>query len=311
VTKPSATAGEGAATGTVECFAEGADGTRIYVRRRQGGDRESGRAVTAVMADGIICDGYIYKYLWDDLAPLVNVAHWNYRGHGRSAVPVDPGRIKVEDHAADLDAVRHRIGDPPVVLIGHSFGTQVVLEAYRLRPERVVALILLCGSFGRVTYTFKGSDMLAGVLPNLIAFTEQHRRLARALWSRFPVRFGLELARLTGDVDLSRVRPEDLEPYFRHAAHVDFEMFLRMLREAGEHSAEDLLPEVRVPALVIAGERDSFTPAGVSEVMAKMLPLGEYELFKGGTHVLPLENREALYDRIQTFLGHALVEYSK
>src|SRR5688500_8027471 len=135
VTKPSATAGEGATTGTVECFAEGADGTRIYVRRRQGGDRESGRAVTAVMADGIICDGYIYKYLAGDLAPLVNVAHWNYRGHGRSGVPVDPGRIKVEDHAADLDAVRHCTGDPPVVLLGHSFGTQVVLEAYRLRPE--------------------------------------------------------------------------------------------------------------------------------------------------------------------------------
>jgi pimeloyl-ACP methyl ester carboxylesterase len=290
----------------VESLAEGPDGTRLYVRRREGGS-----AVTALLADGIICDGYIYKYLWDDLAPLVSVAHWNYRGHGRSGVPVDPTRIKVEDHAADLDAVRRSIGDPPVVLIGHSFGTQVALEAYRLRPERVVALVLLCGSFGRVTYTFKGSDLLANVLPNLIAFTEQHRRLARALWSRFPVRFGLELARLTGDVNLKRVRLEDLEPYFRHAAHVDFEMFLRMLREAGEHSAEDLLPKVQVPALVIAGERDSFTPAGVSEVMARLLPRGEYELFGDGTHVLPLENRAGVFERISAFLSRVLVEYSR
>jgi pimeloyl-ACP methyl ester carboxylesterase len=186
----------------------------------------------------------------------------------------------------------------------------VVLEAYRLRPERVVALILLCGSFGRVTYTFKGSDMLANVLPNLISFAERHPRLARAVWSRFPVRFGLELARLTGDVNLSQVRPEDLEPYFRHAAHVDFEMFLRMLREAGEHSAEDLLPRVRVPTLVVAGERDSFTPAEVSEVMAKLIPRGEFSLMRGGTHVLPLEDRDGLNRVISAFLGRVLVEYS-
>jgi pimeloyl-ACP methyl ester carboxylesterase len=272
--------------------------------------RDGRGPVTSILCDGIICDGYIYKYLWDDLAPLTRVAHWNYRGHGRSALPADPSRIKVEDHAADLDAVRRSIGDPPVVLIGHSFGTQVALEAYRLRPERVAALILLCGSFGRVTYTFKGSDMLANVLPNLISFAERHPRLARAVWSRFPVRFGLELARLTGDVNLSQVRPEDLEPYFRHAAHVDFEMFLRMLREAGEHSAEDLLPEVRVPALVVAGDKDSFTPAGVSEVMARLLPRGEFALMNGGTHVLPLEDRAGVLERISAFLGRVLVEYS-
>ncbi|MDQ2644849.1 MAG: alpha/beta hydrolase [Myxococcota bacterium] len=288
----------------VELRAEGPDGTPLYVRKREGGSR-----VTAVLCDGIICDGYIYKYLWDDLAPVTSVAHWNYRGHGRSGVPVDPMLIRVEDHAADLDAVRRRLGDPPVVLVGHSFGTQVALEAYRRRPERVVGLVLLCGSFGRVTYTFKGSDMLATVLPDLISFAERHPKLARAVWSRFPVRFGLNLARMTGDVNLSHVRPEDLEPYFRHAAHVDFEMFLRMLREAGEHSAEDLLPEVRVPALVVAGERDSFTPAGVSEVMAKLLPKGEFALIPGGTHVLPLEEREAVRDRISAFLRRVLVEY--
>jgi pimeloyl-ACP methyl ester carboxylesterase len=87
-------------------------------------------------------------------------------------------------------------------------------------------------------------------------------------------------------------------------------MFLRMLREAGEHSAEDLLPQVRVPALVLAGDRDSFTPAGVSEVMARLLPHGEFSLINGGTHVLPLENRAGVREAISAFLGRVLVEYS-
>lgn len=200
------------------------------------------------------------------------------------------------------------MGDPPVVLVGHSFGTQVVLEAYRLRSAGVRALILISGSFGRVTYTFKNSDVLAGVLPNLIEFASRHPRLARALWSRLPVALGLSLARLSGDVDLSSVRPEDMEPYFHHAAHVDFEMFLRMLREAGEHSAEDLLPAVAVPALVLSGDRDSFTPPALSRAMADAMPLGNFVSLAGGTHVLPLEERERVSEAIATFLAKVPME---
>jgi pimeloyl-ACP methyl ester carboxylesterase len=284
---------------SLESFAEGSDGTRLYVRQRVG----AGPTVF-LLCDGIVCDGYIYKYLWDDLAGFGSVAHWNYRGHGRSALPADPKCIRVVDHAADLDAVRRHLGDPPVVLVGHSFGTQVVLEAYRRRPAGVAALILLSGSFGRVTYTFKGSDVLASLLPDLIGFVERHPRLARALWSRLPVNLGLQLARLSRDIDLAHVRVEDVRPYFEHAAQVDFEMFLCMLREAGEHSAEDLLPQIGIPALVVAGERDSFTPPALSQAMAEAMPHGEFVLVPGGTHILPLEERDRVNAAIAAFLSH-------
>src|SRR5262249_48107518 len=120
------------------------------------------------------------------------------RGHGRSGAPRNPDQIDVQAHAADADAVRRALGDPEVVLIGHSLGTQVALETYRLRAERVRALVLLCGSFGRVTHTFKGSDMLAGVLPDLLAFVGRHPHIGRALWAHVPPNLALALARLTG-----------------------------------------------------------------------------------------------------------------
>jgi pimeloyl-ACP methyl ester carboxylesterase len=287
----------------LESFATGPDGTRLYVRQRAGhGD------TVFLLCDGIVCDGYIYKYLWDDLAEFGGVVHWNYRGHGRSSLPSDPSCIRVVDHARDLDEVRRHLGDPPVVLVGHSFGTQVVLEAYRLRSERVRALILLSGSFGRVTYTFKNSDVLANVLPQLIEFVERHPRLARGIWSRIPVSLGIALARLSGDVNLQAVRVDDMRPYFEHAAHVDFEMFLRMLREAGEHSAEDLLPNVQVPSLIVTGERDSFTPPSLSQAKAQAMPSAEFALVSGGTHILPLEERAELRSIIAAFLERFPVE---
>ena len=110
----------------------------------------------AIFSDGVLCDGFIWKYLWDDLAPVVPLAHWHYRGHGRSATPVDPERVTVSSLAEDLGQVRRHLGDPPCVLFGHSLGCQVALEAYRQRPEKVRGLVLLCGSFGNVTSTFHG-----------------------------------------------------------------------------------------------------------------------------------------------------------
>jgi pimeloyl-ACP methyl ester carboxylesterase len=274
------------------------DGTRLYLRQKKGPG-----GVTALFCDGIACDGFIWKYLWDELAAHTSVAHFHYRGHGRSARPADPERVDVAAHAADADAVRHALGDPSVVLFGHSFGTQVALETYRLRPERIRALVFLCGSFGRVTYTFKNTDLLANVLPDLLAFVGKHPLVGRALWSNMPVKAALRVAELTGDVDLSRVKLEDVAPYFRHVSGLDLTMFLRMLRAAGEHSAEDLLPNVKVPVLVVAAERDSFTPPAVSRAMAEAIPGAELALLSAGSHLLPLERHEELKALVLDFLS--------
>jgi pimeloyl-ACP methyl ester carboxylesterase len=218
-------------------------------------------------------------------------------------LPVDRDQIDVVSHAADMNAVRDHLGDPEVVLVGHSLGTQVCLEAYRARPRRVRALVLLCGSFGRVTHTFKGTDVLSSVLPNIQDFSSKHPRLLRALWARVPVRAAVKLAILLGDIDPAKVRVEDVEPYFRHALHVDFTLFARMLQAAGEHSAQDLLTEIRVPTLVVAGSRDTFTPPEVSVAMAEAIPGARHELISGGSHILPLEERERTRELLRDFLG--------
>lgn len=240
--------------------------------------------------------------MWDELAALVPLVHWHYRGHGRSAPPVDPERIDIAAHADDLNGVRRHVGDPPCVLFGHSMGCQVALEAYRQRPEGVRALVLLCGSFGNVTSTFHGTPVLELVLPKLIDLALKAPELVRAVWSRMPPRLALKLALKAGEIDPERVRPEDMLPYLSHLTHVDVPMFLRMLRAAGEHTAGDLLPSIDVPVLVVAGERDSFTPAFLASAMTETIPKGELMMVPSGTHVTPIEQPELVDARIEQFL---------
>jgi len=278
----------------------GAEGVRTFLREAGG---ESRVDVTAILCDGICCDGYIWKYLWDDLAPVARVAHWNYRGHGRSAAPADPDRLGIPAHADDLDRVRRHLGDGPVVLIGHSMGCQVVLEAYRERPERVLGLVLLCGSSGKMTQTFHGTDLLARVLPRLLRVAESRPGLMRSIWSRIPVQTALKVALATGEVDKNWLDPEDFVPYLEHATHMDFLLFVRMLHAAGGYSADEFLGTVDVPALVVAGQNDKFTPHHLAEKMAAALPHGELMSVPNATHVAPLEQRFEVGAGVSAFIA--------
>ena len=52
---------------STESFARARDGTRLYVRQQL----RAPDAPTALLCDGLVCDGYVYRYLWDELAELI------------------------------------------------------------------------------------------------------------------------------------------------------------------------------------------------------------------------------------------------
>lgn len=282
-------------------FATAGDGTRLFF-----GERGSGS--TVVLNDGIGCDGFAWKYLQPHLAEAHRVLHWHYRAHGRSGLPVDPGRIDVTAHARDLVTVMDSLEVDDAILVGHSMGTQVALETYRLAPERVRGLVLLCGSYGKVTATFHGSDMLKQVLPGLLDAVERRKGIARALWGRIPAKLAFHIACLSKEVDGLAIQEEDFRPYMEHVSAMDPHVFLEMLRCAGEHTAEDLLPHVRVPTLVIAAERDTFTPPMLAAHMAELIPNAEHFLLRGASHAAPIEQPVALQLRIDKFLRERVAD---
>lgn len=283
-----------------EGFVEAADGTRLFFEAH--GDGEQAIA----LIDGIGCDGFAWRYLQPTLARRHRMVHSHFRGHGRSGPPQDRERLSIEDLADDLLEVLDHLDIDSAVVASHSMGVQVALEFYHRHRDRVDALVLMCGTFGRITHTFHGSNLLDQALPSLIRGTAFFPALARAVWGRVPAELAFRIACAGGELDAKRIEREDFLRYWEHAALMDPDIFLRMLQRAGSHDARGFLADVEVPALVIAAEEDTFTPMALAEEMAEAIPDAEFEVIPDASHAAPVEQPDRIAERIEEFISSRL-----
>ena len=262
---------------------------------------ERGHATPALLCDGIGCDGYVWRRLRDELSARFCV-HAHYRGHGRTAAPRDPARITIEDLADDVRDVLDDALVDRAVLLGHSMGVQVSLEVARRHPERVAGLVLICGVPSHPLRSFRGSDALESWLPSIQKWIQRApgmiNRVSRAL---LPTRLAYEVA-TRFEIRRELVQPADFMPYLEGMAHLDARLFVAMLAAAGQHSADDLLPQLTVPTLVIAAGRDGFTPAERSRAMAATIPGAELLEIPNASHTAPIEHPNLVNFTIRDFL---------
>lgn len=280
------------------------DGTPLYYSVRPA--TESSGAPTVALCDGIGCDGYVWRYLTPSISRLHPVVHWNYRGHGRTPMPRDRERVSITDLADDMAAVLGDTVDGPAVLIGHSMGVQVALETYRRHPERVAALVLMCGAPGTPLNTFKGSALGARLLPLMRFAVGRAPGMFNGLWrSMVPTDLSQWMSERL-ETNGALLEKADFRPYFEGLARVDFSLFLSMLAQAQAHDAMGLLPNIAVPTLIIAGDRDGFTPASLSHRMHEQIPGAELLLIEGGSHTAPLERPHLVDETVLDFFSRRL-----
>ena len=263
---------------------------------------ERGHATPVLLCDGIGCDGYVWRHLRHHLADRLCV-HPHYRGHGRTARPRDPARVTIEDLADDVACVLDDARIERAALIGHSMGVQVALETYRRHRERVAGLVLICGAASHPLRTFRGSAVLEEWLPTIQKLIQKApgiiNRVTRAM---LPTRLAFEIASRF-EIRRELIAPADFMPYLEGMARIDARLFVAMLAAAGAHSAEDLLPTVTAPTLVVAGGRDGFTPPERSRAIAEAIPGAELLEIPNASHTTPIEHPHLVNSTVRDFLA--------
>ena len=260
------------------------------------------KGIPAILNDGLGCDGFIWRYLWEPLTARRQVLHWNYRGHGRSGVPTDDSRIGMEYITDDLARLMDQQKVDQAVIFGHSMGVQVSLEFHRRHRSRVKGLVLICGSYGTPLDTWHDHSLMRVAFPYINRLVEKAPGFAKAFTGRLmntqvAVEFGIRT-----ELNPELMKHNDFAPYMEHLAKMHPLYFVRTLDSLKDHSAWDHLSHVDVPTMVIGGEGDKFTPVWLSQRMAEHIPGAEYVYVPGGTHTAPLERPGLVNAAIERFM---------
>ena len=288
------------------------DGTHIAYTLIGSGKRSQ---PTIALCAGYCCPDNFWRYLAPALAKKYRVLVWNYRGCGVSGFPREPGYrarnytaedFTIDRYAGDLKEILDHEGIGDIVVIGHSMGVQVCLEAYRIMPERVKAIVSVTGPYASPLRTFYNSTLGPRIFPAARFAMNLFPRPLMFLWrgllrSSLPHPGAIKLGALG-----EKAKAEDMRPYYDHMAELDPLVMMKMVEGMHLHSAEDILRSIEAPTLVIVGDRDNFTPPWLGRVMASRIPIAELIVVPGGTHGTIIEEPKIVNKAILDFLGRHL-----
>lgn len=274
---------------------EAADGTLISWTAE-------GEGVPLVFCNGLANTEFQWGTVRERLRGLGKLVFWDYPGHGASE-PARSAESREIPGVVDIMArvIDAAVGpDTPVVLLGYSLGCQLALEAWRTQSHRIAGLAFVLGTPGKPFDNFYGPvrgwlahGLLRAVPDKLFA---AGMRITGALG---PISHAS--AKLSGTTERG-ISYADFAPFFEHLRRIDLATFHAMSLAAQAHSAEDLLPSVNVPALVVAGGKDVFTPPEIAQGMDARLPDSELVYLPRASHAGLVGHGPAIADALEGFL---------
>jgi pimeloyl-ACP methyl ester carboxylesterase len=97
-----------------------------------------------VFVHGFACSHEDWRHQLEFFKAKHEVVACDLRGHGET--PGKPHECTIEHYGGDVAALVSNLDLGKVILIGHSMGCRVVLEANRIASERIAGLVLIDGS---------------------------------------------------------------------------------------------------------------------------------------------------------------------
>lgn len=266
--------------------------SEALVRRKLGGVSflEGGGGMPLLLLHGIPGSAVAWEGVGRILAGRYRVLIPDLAGFGASDSP--PGDYYIDAQAEHVHRLLEALGVEELFLGAHDFGGPVALTLLRRfpRPE-VRALVVSATNLFTDTYV-PPPLRLAGVPVIGTLFF----RLAAGN------RFGLRLMYRAANRQGLRAPREHLTP---SGMDLTRRIFQRSLADLpGNYGPlQAMLPDVRVPTLVLWGDRDPFFSTGVGRRTADAIPGGQLRVLSDTGHFVPEERPARVADEMDRFLS--------
>jgi pimeloyl-ACP methyl ester carboxylesterase len=224
----------------------------------------------------ILSHGYgATRRMWDGQHAAVGdryrLISWDMRGHGETESPDDPAQYSTDLTVSDTRGLLQALGVHRAVVGGLSLGGYMSLAFYLAHPDMVEALIICDSGPG-----YRNAEARA-------AWNQRAHQRAADLEARGFEAFG----------GRSREVREALE---RHRSAQGLAHAARGMLAQQDARVIDGLATIRVPTLVVVGDRDEPFRAPC-EYMAKKIPGARLEVIAGAGHSSNLD-QPGVFDRV-------------
>ncbi len=233
---------------------------------------------------------------WDpvmsSLSGSFRVLRVDLPGHGASAVPAEPARIRLNQVAADLARLLTCTAATPVNLVGYSMGGRLALYLALHYPQLVATLVLESASPGLPTAAERrarqaADERLATALENqgVPAFV--------ATWEKLPL--------FRSHAQLKPAVREHVRQIRLHQNAAGLAASLRGMGTGVQPSLWPLLQRWVGPTLILCGLQDAKF-AAIGRRMVAHWPQAELRLIPDAGHTVHLEQPIAWSEAVTAFL---------
>jgi pimeloyl-[acyl-carrier protein] methyl ester esterase len=245
----------------------------------------TGKGESIILLHGWGMHGGIWSDTAAQLAQHFQVHNVDLPGHGVSA---SLGAFTM-DSVVDQLAMQF---DRPVTVCGWSLGGQIALHWAMREPDKIDRLVLVSS-----TPCFaERNDWQFGMPQHILQqFADDLEKNHAATLRRF---LALQVRGSEGERELLAAMRASL--FSRGEPDMDaLRGGLDILREA---DLRDVLPDIRQPALVIAGERDKLSPPEASHYLARSLPNASMGEIRGAAHAPFLSHPDEFVKHVMDFM---------
>jgi pimeloyl-ACP methyl ester carboxylesterase len=248
---------------------------------------------------------------WEPVLPIAFKERYRWYslslpGHYPSTMPP---RFREEDLTAEMiarvlsEALYRLGGNQPVIVVGYSTGGFAALHLAAQAPGIVKAVASVSGFVhGKWTGALGANQKIASI-PLIgkgwfkLAYWLIGR--SRAVWKSS---WGVYTAN-AGALANNPLFEQAVESGYSSFTHLDLDIMAMYFRRMPHIDINHLLPQIRTPMLVIAGDKDPIVPPSQSQMIAQKVVGSELAMIAGAGHV-PMLERADDYNR-------ALMEWLK
>lgn len=216
-------------------------------------------------------------------------------GFGLTPKPEDD-EISIPGYGRWVNRLCDKLGLDEIELVGNSMGGYIAAEVAIQFQKRVKRLVLVSAAGISSAETLKMPVLTVGRVATAIATNSAARH--RVLASR-PITRHMSLALVARH---PRLLKADLayEGFFKGAGKGGFD---DALRACLEYDFRDRLPEVKVPTLIVWGEKDSIIPVRDADEFERLISDSRKVVMKDTGHIPMAERPQAFNDVLVDFLA--------